>query len=232
MKKCILFISLILFFIGGVMADDIENAKKQINTIKKDNRYIYADVTADTKEEARSLAEESLYDSINEWVAKQKDAGRNVDAASLRKGSWVAIDMPRGNMFRSFLYVMKSDVSSVGNDKRGTSVSPVENNAVVSSSLSAETVIPELVMDIASCTEYADLAAKITRLKAEGKICEYGRYASLDNPQNYYLAVYNREGKIVAILSSGSNRINVLTKQSDSEKNYKGCGAIGFKLNN
>jgi len=53
----------------------------------------------------------------------------------------------------------------------------------------------------------------------------------LQNPKDYYLAIYNKEGEVVAVLTPGTERINVQTRQTDSEKNYKGCGAIGFKIN-
>lgn len=222
MKKLFLLISLLWFSIG-MIADDTVSAKKQINSIKKDSRYLYADITATTAEDAENLAEEALYDYINEWVANQEKMGKHVDATTLHKDNWKIIAMPRGNMFRSFMYVMKSNEVSEGKS---------ESEQVAKTSNFSNVNIPELVMEIASCTEYADLANKITTLKEIGEISNYGRYASLDRPQDYYLAIYNREGKIVAVLSSGSNRINIQTKQPDSEKNYKGCGAIGFKLKN
>ena len=57
MKKRLLFIPLLLFCIG-IQADDTESVKKQINSIKKDSQYIYADVTAGSVEDAKELAEE------------------------------------------------------------------------------------------------------------------------------------------------------------------------------
>ena len=68
-------------------------------------------------------------------------------------------------------------------------------------------------------------------MKQQGRIAHYGRYSSLQNPKDYYLAIYNKEGEVVAVLTPGTERINVQTRQTDSEKNYKGCGAIGFKIN-
>ena len=228
MKK-ILAVALSLSFCMGMMAEDVESIKKQINSIKKDNEYIYADITASTAEEAEDIAEEALYDKINEWAAHQKVLGKKIVVTDSSEDHWKSVAMPRGNMFRSFIYVKKADLLS-GVEPSALSAAPEKDEKEDVSS--SEVQVPAVVMDVALCTEYDDLAAKITRLKAEGKISKYGRYASLDNPQDYYLAVYNREGKIVAVLSAGSSRINVWTKQADSEKNYKGCGAIGFKINN
>lgn len=229
MRKSVL-IALLLSFCIGSMADDVESVKKQINGIKKDSQYIYADVTASTIEDAKDLAEEALYANINEWATNQKKLGNSVSTVKPHEEKWVSLAIPRGNMFRSFIYVKKSDLLPSGNAE-ATSVASVASNASAAPS-SADAPVPALVKDIAACVKYDELAAKITHLKEEGKISKYGRYASLDNPQDYYLAVYNREGKIVAVLSSGSSRINVRTGQADSEKNYKGCGAIGFKINN
>ena len=74
------------------------------------------------------------------------------------------------------------------------------------------------------------MADKIKELKAEGKIGHYARYASLEKPEIYYLAIYNTEGKVVAVLTPGGNRINVKTNQPDKVTNYSGCGAIGFTV--
>ena len=55
MKKRLLFIPLLLFCIG-IQADDTESVKKQINSIKKDSQYIYADVTAGSVEDAKRIS--------------------------------------------------------------------------------------------------------------------------------------------------------------------------------
>lgn len=228
MRKSIL-IALLLPCCMASMADDVESVKKQINGVKKDSQYIYADVTASTTEDAKDLAEEALYANINEWAANQKKLGKSVSTVKPHEEKWVSLAIPRGNMFRSFIYVKKSDLLPEGNAE-AVPVAPAASK--VSATPSSDTPVPAVVKDVAACVEYDELAAKITRLKEEGKISKYGRYASLDNPQDYYLAVYNREGKIVAVLSSGASRINVRTGQADSEKNYKACGAIGFKIDN
>ena len=131
-------------------------------------------------------------------------------------------------MFRAFVYVKKSDIIPANN----TVV--LENTAVTEpqSLGGAEEVntLPEVVRLIASCTEYSDMVAYIKQYKAKGVIGNYGRYATLDNPDNYYLAIYNTAGKVVAVLSPGEDRTNVVTKKADGIVNYSGCGAIGFNL--
>ena len=84
--------------------------KKQINSIKKSSQYLYGEVTAPTLEEAKNLAQESLYEKINEWVATKKKLqdGRNI-VVNNKKEIYGEVSLPRGNMFRSFIYVKKSD---------------------------------------------------------------------------------------------------------------------------
>ena len=118
-------------------------------------------------------------------------------------------------------------------DRNGYNVTVVKNTSLTEATpatSSVEKIISDVAWEVAACSDYSALAAKITDLKTEGIIEKYGRYASLDSPQEYYLAIYNTAGKIVAILSPGQNRININTKNPDSEKNYSGCGAIGFKV--
>lgn len=213
------------------VADNNDEIKKKIADIKKSNQYLYAETTAATEEEAHGIAEEMLYDEINKWAAKKKKLQNSANLAVNNKQSlWATVSLPRGNMFRVFIYVMKSDILPVENSEviGNVNTAPETGEAMQSA---VEEIYPEPVIVLAGCTEYADFAAKIKKLKAEGKVKSYARYAQVDNPEPYYLAIYNKEGKVVAVLSPGSRRHNVSTGQIDSVTNYSGCGAICFMLN-
>lgn len=211
-------------------ADGNDEIKKKINSIKKDSQYLYAEATASTEDEAHDIAEEILYDEINEWAATKKKLQNSANLAVNNKQSlWTTISLPRGNMYRSFIYVKKSDILPVENSEviGNASVLPDEGGDMQSA---VEEIWPEAVATLAGCTEYADLAAKIKQMKAEGKLKSYARYAQLDNPDACYLAIYNKEGKVLAILSPGGDRRNVATGRPDGVGNYSGCGAIGFMV--
>lgn len=212
-------------------ADGNDETKKKINSIKKDSQYLYAEATASTEDEAHDIAEEILYDEINEWAATKKKLQNSASLAVNNKQSlWTTISLPRGNMFRSFIYVKKSDILPVENSEVIGNANVVPDKAETIES-TVEEIWPEAVTTLAGCTEYTDLAAKIKQMKAEGKLESYARYAQLDNPEACYLAIYNKEGKVLAILSPGSDRRNVATGRPDGVKNYSGCGAIGFMVN-
>lgn len=231
MKRFLLIPLLTLLSALTICANGNENdeVKKKINSIKKNTTvYIYGEATAETEEEARGLAEEILYSEINAWVANKKKLqnSKNIVVNNLNELR-TSMTLPRGNMFRAFIYVKKSDILPAEN----TTV--LENTAAapeINSLGSAEQVMPEVVKVISSCTEYTDMVAHVKQYKAKGVIIDYGRYASLDNPDNYYLAIYNTAGKVVAVLSPGAERKNVKTNKADGVVNYSGCGAIGFKL--
>lgn len=208
------------------LADQTEEVKEQINKIKKSTQYIYAESTATTEADAKHYAEEKLYEGINAWVATQKKMKNSTSlVVNNKKELWTTLSMPRGsNMFRSFIYVKKSDITPTDN------AVIISNNNLPAVEETIKLSLPEAVNTIALCSEYSDMVAKIKQMQAEGKIKEYARYAALANPDNCYLAIYNKEGKVLAVLTPGSERRNVKTNKVDSVKNYSGCGAIGFEL--
>ena len=205
---------------------EVNEKKKNINNIKKSNLYIYSEVTAPTLEDAKDLAQEALYEKINEWVAAKKKMQNSKNIVINNKNEiYSEVSMPRGNMYRSFLYVKKSDIIAADNTE------VIENNStMVKKVAEVKKTLPEVVATLSECTEYNDLATKIKQFKATGKIESYARFASLDKPEEYYLAIYNTAGKVLAVLSPGTTRKNVKTGEIDNVTNYSGCGAIGFKI--
>lgn len=219
---------LVLFSFVALHADDVEEAKKQINSIKKNSQYIYAEATALTAQEARDLAEEMLYDEINKWAANQKKLKDSPNLVINNKNElWASMMLPRGNMQRAFIYVKKTDILPAAN----TQVIVNSNATASAQGSTVELIVPDVVKEIALCTEYSDMASKVELMKRQGKIRSFARYAQLTNPDVCYLAIYNTAGKVVAVLSPGSQRRNVQTGELDGVANYNGCGAIGFEVN-
>jgi len=87
--------------------------------------------------------------------------------------------------------------------------------------------------EIMAVKSFFDLKKVIEPLKQQGIVTDYGKYATMDDPQQSYLIVYDPAGNIRAILGKETeeeSRLNLKTKQQDSVSNYRGCGAIWFKL--
>ncbi|MBP3252194.1 MAG: hypothetical protein J6M25_06070 [Prevotella sp.] len=228
---------------GGALAQDVNEQKRNINNIKKDNGYLYAEVTTADKQQALDLAEDLLNQRINEYVAEQKKLrkAQNIVARNTRS-AWESVSLPRGNCFRAFLYVKKTDIL------------PADNAVVRSNSLAAETVtaVPTQAVPveeaepavkavsenrqvalerILSVERFSNLATVLKRLKQENRVSHYAKYKDLANAEEYLLIVYSKDGSVVAFLSEGAERQNLKTLQKDSIDNYVGNAALGVKIN-
>lgn len=216
-------------FVGAAVGDTDE-LKKEINRIKKSSLYLYGEGTDSTAEAAHELAEEILETEINKWAATKKRLQNSTNfIVNNKKSLRTTIALPRGNMFRAFVYVKKSDIMAGENSTLVENTRPV--SAIEDMTSTVTDVHPDVVVALSECTEYADLASKIQLFKSDGKIKSFARYADLERPEACYLAIYDRAGKVLALLTPGSERKNVSTGQPDGTSNYSGCGAIGFELN-
>lgn len=224
--RILLSITLCLLALTAAQAGPTDDVKKEINKIKKSSQYIYAESTAPTEEDARAYAEERLFDEVNKWVSTQKKMKGSANlVVNNRKELWTTLSMPRGtNMYRYFIYVKKKDIIPTDN------AVVIANESLPAVEEKLQPVLPEAINLLAGITDYYAMAEKVKQLKAEGKIEDYGRYASLDDPDECYLIIYNKEAKVVAILTPGPERLNIKTNQPDGVANYSGCGAIGIEV--
>lgn len=214
----------VVFVSLSVMAQNEEAQKKEINRVKlHPGQYLYAEVVAADLQDALNLAEELLQKRIGEYVAEKKNLGQGGSVVALdTKSHWETISMARGtNMFRAFMYVKKSDIIPAEN---ATLIEPMK--AVARPLNKREETIDRLL----ELKQFSEVDACIKQLKQEGRITEYGKIKNLTNLESYVLLIYNREGEIEAVLSDGTQRKNLRTKQDDSTNNYKGRGAIGVKV--
>ena len=219
-------------FIPSVAQKTTDEKKKEINVIKKNSDYIYAEATMADQQAAIDLAKEILYNNVNEWVAKQKKfAGSDKVVTANTNYTIEDVTLPRGNWFRAFMYVRKKDIIPVEN----ATVSEVVNQDTKQTAKPVEPNIPgledpQMEKQFLAVENTEQLSTLLKQLKTEGKIIEFNKYNSLNNPNEYVVFVFSKEGKICAVLSQGPERINLKTKQPDQITNYKGNGAIGVKI--
>ena len=218
--------------IPSVAQETTDEKKKEINVIKKSADYIYAEATMADQQAAMDLAKEILYNNVNEWVAKQKKfAGSDKVVTANTNYTIEDVTLPRGNWFRAFMYVRKKDIIPVEN----ATVSEVVNQDTEQTAKPVEPNIPgledpQMEKQFLAVENTEQLSTLLKQLKTEGKIIEFNKYNSLNNPNEYVVFVFSKEGKICAVLSQGPERINLKTKQPDQVTNYKGNGAIGVKI--
>lgn len=212
----------------------IEEKKTEINAIKKSSDYIYAETTMPDQEAAINLATEILYQNVNEWVAKQKKfAGASKVITINTNYSIDNMTLPRGNWFRAFMYVKKTDIIPAGNVAVMKVVQKEPETVEVTSSdpeikpESPEDIIKKQLLE---CENTGQMSTLLKNLKAEGKITDYQKLNTITSPNEYIIAIFSKEGVIRAILSEGAERTNMKTGQPDQISNYKGNGAIGIKI--
>lgn len=220
MDLCTLSVSLL--FSLGVMAGTQQSGgqKQQIYQIKKDAQYLYADVTLDKQQAAIASAESALFQDANRYAAQQ---GAKPAAGQTLKSKMQRITMPRGNMYRAFVYVKKSDALATA----ATQTSP-------STTRNTQTVTPATHRDIAvarllQLSRGSELRDCLTQLKQQGHVEAFNSYRNLTGVDDYILIIYNTEGNIEAVLSEGPQRKNLRTGAAEGVANYPGRGAIGVK---
>ena len=242
MKKHIsLFLTFILMACLSAGAQDNQaELKSKVNEIKKSPDYIYAETTRETAEEAKSAAEEQLYNNINIWVAQEKKLrGAKQVIVTQAKADYEEYQLQRGNMVRAFLYVKKSDIIAADN-VRVLDVNPLKEDEAKEDEAQQPAADPQpatpaveispLVKELAGIATIQAFGTRIKELKVQGKVGVYGKYKELSDPDNCLLVVYNRQGTIEAVLTAGAQRYNAATALPDAIANYPGCAAIGFTL--
>ena len=236
------------------MAQDVQDVKAQINDIKKKTSvYIYAEVTAASEQEAKDLAEEFLYEEINKWAAtKKKLQGSEKFLVNNKKSCISSLTTTRGNMFRCFMYIKKSDIQKADNadlventnqpvataaqriahpsQSAKKDSAPLQSSVEIIPETGSRPLYPQAVKTLASIRTYKDVLAKAQEFRQTGEIVELVTANFPESIEQYYLVVYDQNGRVQALLTPGMQRVNVCTGNDDSEKNYHGCKAFAFKV--
>lgn len=220
-------------------AQQTNELKKEINRIKKSSQYLYAETTMDDSEEALSTALDILMHDAQKWIAEKKNLNdQDVDLVLTNiSQNYEKVELPRGDMFRAFVYVKKADIFLAHNTivTDGPQIAMGESEVKILSGEMVEPTpvnLPEAIQQLLSLHKYDEVPPCLESLQKTGQIVDYKRYASLQNPDSYVLIIYNRQAEVEAILSEGPDRINYRTGEPDGVVNYKGRGAIGVQLKN
>lgn len=242
-KRIPLLLLALCIAVGTLSAqDDYASEKKLITKVKRSpETYIYAEATCKTLEEAQAVAEEMFYQNVNEYVAQQKKLRQASEVViNDPKAQKSEVSMPRGtNMYRCFIYVKKKDIIGVNNSVviENTSQSKVEkaeeqpkSTTPATPKASAAPHFPKAASELAGITTVAEINDALKRMYASGLVTAYDKYKNLQAKEEWYLILYNAQGKIGAILSDGATRYNVASGKEDSIKNYPQHAALGVKF--
>lgn len=250
MKKT-LSILLLILVAGTTMA---QTSMEEVNRIKRDAEYLYGEATMNDKQAALQLAYELLETEIKNWAAAKNSKITSVTASKIFEVADTII-LSRRNMIRAFVYVstknlkaQKGKTLTIEINKSEpitkTVVEKKEETVVQANPVTPATVIKEepkkvvptkpkndALEKLLKLTSFYDLEKTIEPLRIEGKIKSYGKYATMKNPEECYLIIYDTDANIRAILGKGTDsRKNLRTGKDDTERTYKGCGAFWFIL--
>ena len=246
MKKKLALLLLIVAGHISANAQTVADVAKNINTIKRDTMYIYAEATMKDLNEAYNGARAILEMKVGDWVRDQHpDEGIEVCIVKAKE-HFMQLETRRGDFYRAFVYVRKTDIMPV-TDKSEVSVfevapvvHPNQIEAVPAIIVEEEPVevekspTLELTSDekqMRQIRSFYEVEPYIKSLKSKGKLKEYGKYATMPENEDCHLFVYDKQGNISALIrKSGSTQYNLNTLKEDNIKNYKNCGAIWFQL--
>ena len=226
-RRTIVLCCMMVFALAS-FSQSVEEQKRKINAIKKSNSYIYAEATLVSEQEALDLAQELLYQRVNEYIANKKKFKDAKETVIINQNyASEQIKLPRGNMYRAFMFVKKSDIIPTENAIVGR-VETKEDEPSTVEFIQDNT--EDVITTIRNLRTLEEMRSELSRLKQEEKIASYAKYSELASPENFILIIYNKQGLVKAVLSEGKQRTNLNTNQPDSISNYKGTGAVGVKL--
>ena len=245
MKKIFLTLFLTFSLVSISNAQTAAEVNKSINKVKRDTMYIYAESTTKDLSEAYSNARAILEMQVGEWVQKQHPS-EGIELCIVKaKEHIMQLDTRRGELYRAFVYVKKSDIMPVADKSEVTvfEVAPIVESSqaevapaiiVTEEAPKQEKAIIELTPEekqMKQVKSFYEVEPYINGLKSKGKLQDYGKYATMPKGKDCHLFVYDKQGNISALIrKSGSVQYNLNTLKEDNIKNYKNCGAIWFQL--
>ena len=245
MKRLLFIITVAITGLSICKAQTALEVAKNINKVKRDTMYIYAESTTKDLSEAYNNARALLEMQVGDWVRKQNPKDGVEVCIVKAKDHLMQLDTRRGELYRAFVYVKKSDIMPVTDKSEVTifQVAPnthselpdpqaaiiIEETPVVESAPVLELTTEEKQMKL--IRSFYDVEPYIKGLKNKGKLKEYGKYATMPANEDCHLFVYDKQGNISALIrKSGNIQYNLNTLKEDNVKNYKDCGAIWFQL--
>lgn len=207
---------------------------KQINAIKLDNTYITAESTAESWDTADDNARALLEVNVLEWV-KSTDVVDNLEGVIAKsKKAVVELKTMRGNRFRVFLYVKKSDIltfedkndmlvvpvqkiESVATSPVPAVTTPIQNESQRKSDIEVSAVEKETKPVVVIPKVYQPTADEQAMLevtsfdqvnaflnKNKNNLDSFGKYKDMPSEGDCYLFVYNPQGEVPACLFRGN----------------------------
>ncbi len=236
--KHIIYVLCCLLCSITVNAQQTTDVTKSISAIKRDRQYLYAETTMKDLDEAYNGAKAILESIVSDWIHEQYPK-EDIELCIVKaKNHCLQLQTRRGDYYRAFVYVRKSDILPVS-DKSEVNVFQVspstqENkpSVIQEESFSTPTLtLTDEEQHMKDIRSFYDIEPYIKEMVKADKIDNYGKYSTMPADSDCHLFIYNKEGEILAVLRKEAGVIlNIKTMQRDDIKKYKDCGAIWFQL--
>lgn len=248
-------LSLLILITGGVCYSDAQTSdlNKRISTVKRDTTYLYAEATMKTADEAMEGAKAILEATVDDWLKQHCPDERIELCIAKAKEHCYNIQTRRGNYYRAFVYVKKNDLLPVSNRSEvvvfqidSTSTVPIDTISKepidsltrlatplqsTSDSLSSVHLLSDAETEMQAITRFYQVEPYVKRLRENGQLEAYGKYATMPTEADCHLFVYNQEGAVEAVIrKKDGKQLNLRTLQEDDVRSYKNCGAIWIQL--
>ena len=246
MKQILSFTILIILPIS-VGAQSTDEVAKNINTIKRDTTYIYAEATTSNVDSAIYSAKAILEVKVSEWIRSQHPAESFDVCIAKAKEHTFDVRTRRGNFQRAFVYVNKHDILPIS-DRREVvvfEVASAQETAMPTSTkealseepvVSGESTQPTITLTdeeqkLAAMTNLSQLNVFLVDMKKQQRLAGYGKADTMPKDIDIDICICDKQGHVVAMLrrQPDGTCINLKTLQSDSPTNYPHA-AVWFKL--
>lgn len=239
-----LVVTAVLWLLHSGLAAQTDDVAKQINQIKRDKQYLFAESTAETWQEAYdySLSQLLLYVNI-ERTALELESLTNSMLVPLAKH----LSMPRGPMQRVLVYASREDLSLPVEQE--ASATDTINIIVPLSSvdlMGSQPAAPQIIVGVDSIShrdmEYVlasfclaetttEAGLLLQSFQKEGDVLDYGRLLDKNSVEvGQYLIVFDAKRTLRTLLHVREEGIyNIKLQQFDSLDNYPDCAFVWFK---
>lgn len=247
MKK-ICLILILLMTIKAIYAQDELTPKEIITQVmQSEDDYLYADQTCATAEQALERAQNILMREVEAYLMESGEDSEIVKGTIT--GQMVTITIQRGDKYRAFVYVNKSELGSekpqvVLSDTieqnpsdsgvvfHDEVVTPTETDSIqTSESVMMQIEDDSVLGNIATMTSRLQVYDYIHLLKKDEEDISFFEHPSAKEQTKMYLVIYRRGGRIEAILTppdEQGTRYNLVTGEPDSKSNYPSTSVDGF----
>ena len=247
MKRVCLILVLMMFTKAYYAQDELTPKELITQVMQSEEDYLYADQTCATVEQALERAQSILMREVEAYLMESGEDSEIVKGTITEQ--MVTITIQRGDKYRAFVYVNKSELSSekpqivlsdtVAQNPSDSVVvfhtevaTPTETDSIQAS----ESVVMQIEDDsvlgkIATMTTRLQVYDYIHLLKKDGEGISFFEHPSAKEQTEMYLVIYRRGGRIEAVLTPPDEqgiRYNLVTGEPDSKSNYPATSVDGF----